>query len=641
MPARLCDNNPMTLSIPTLMVTIIVASLVSAAAIAAVAFRRNRELLIWSGALVVHATAYILYVLRGQISDVLSIVVANVAVATTFALFGEGLFSFLRRPPPRWLIWLPVPVIAIVFTYFLDSLAMRIILGGSIFAAQGMYVVLAIQQHRNEISGRGKYILMTGFLLISLIFVIRTIAAAIGQTESFSVLAEGVLQTLTFLSSITSLMLLATGLILMTQERAELALEHHRDHLEELVASRTHELEIAKDAAEASNRAKSTFLANMSHELRTPMNAIMGMTAIALRSTDNPKLRDQLGKVDQASHHLLAIINDILDLSKIEAERMTLEQVEFRLPDVLANLTTLTQTRALEKGLVLRIDLPADLQNSIFTGDPTRLGQVLLNLVGNAIKFTPQGSVEVRVEAGETLPDQVLLRFFVTDSGIGIAEEDQKRLFTSFEQADNSTTRKYGGTGLGLAISKRLVSMMGGEIGVNSQPGQGSTFWFSVRLNRKTINPQAATQTTTQAAPSQATESAEVRLQRNHTNARILLAEDEPINREILLCILQDIGLRADIAEDGLQALEQARATRYDLILMDIQMPGMNGIEVTHAIRADSVNRDTPIIAITANAFDEDRESCLAAGMHDHLSKPVDPEQLFEALLRWLAPPGR
>jgi signal transduction histidine kinase/ActR/RegA family two-component response regulator len=632
----------MTLSIPTLMVTIIIASLVSAAAIAAVAFRRNRELLIWSGALVVHATAYFLFVLRGQISDVLSIVVANIAVATTFALFGEGLFSFLRRPPPRWLIWLPVPITALVFTYFLDSLATRIILGGSIFAAQGMYVAYAIQQHRNAISGRGKYILMTGFLLISLIFVIRTISAAIGQTEAFSALAEGGVQTATFLSSITSLMLLATGLILMTQERAELALAHHRDHLEDLVASRTHELEIAKDAAEAANRAKSTFLANMSHELRTPMNAIMGMTAIALRSTDNPKLRDQLGKVDQASHHLLAIINDILDLSKIEADRMTLEQVEFRLSDVLDNLTTLTRTRALEKGLLLRIDLPADLQNSIFTGDPTRLGQVLLNLVGNAIKFTPQGSVEVRIEVGETLPpDPVLLRFFVTDSGIGIAGEDQKRLFTSFEQADNSTTRKYGGTGLGLAISKRLVSMMGGEIGVNSQPGQGSTFWFSVRLNRKTIKPQAAIQVTTQAAPSQSNESAEVRLQRAHANARILLAEDEPINREILLCILQDIGLQADIAEDGLQALEQARATRYDLILMDIQMPGMNGIEVTHAIRADSVNRDTPIIAITANAFDEDRESCLAAGMHDHLGKPVDPEQLYEALLRWLAPPGR
>jgi len=268
------------------------------------------------------------------------------------------------------------------------------------------------------------------------------------------------------------------------RKAAEQELEQHRHHLESLVQERTLSLSIAKEAAEAANRAKSTFLANMSHELRTPMNAIMGMTSIALRRAEDPKLRDQLGKIDQASHHLLAVINDILDLSKIEADRLTLEQSDFRLDALLENLSSLIGQKARDKGLQLRIDLPPALARLTLHGDALRLGQILLNLTANAVKFTEAGSITLRVYPTEESPTEVLLRFEVEDTGIGITAEDRKRLFTAFEQADGSMTRKYGGTGLGLAISKRLAKLMGGDVGVDSQPGVGSTFWLTVRLGQ-------------------------------------------------------------------------------------------------------------------------------------------------------------
>jgi PAS domain S-box-containing protein len=268
------------------------------------------------------------------------------------------------------------------------------------------------------------------------------------------------------------------------RKAAEQELEQHRHHLESLVQERTLSLSIAKEAAEAANRAKSTFLANMSHELRTPMNAIMGMTCIALRRAEDPKLRDQLGKIDHAAHHLLAVINDILDISKIEAERLTLEQSDFRLGAVLENLSSLIGQKASDKGLQLRIDLPPALARRTLRGDPLRLGQILLNLTANAVKFTEAGRIALRVCPTEESPTELLLRFEVQDTGIGIAAEDQKRLFTAFEQADGSMTRKYGGTGLGLAISKRLAKLMGGDVGVNSQAGVGSTFWLTVRVGK-------------------------------------------------------------------------------------------------------------------------------------------------------------
>ncbi|TVO68137.1 PAS domain S-box protein [Denitromonas ohlonensis] len=414
---------------------------------------------------------------------------------------------------------------------------------------------------------------------------------------------------------------------LTERKRIEAELVRYREHLEALVEERTAALSVAKEAAESASRAKSAFLANMSHELRTPMNAIMGLTALALRRAQSPAQHEQLEKVEKASKHLLALIDDILDLSKIEAERLTLEQNDFPLGSVFTNLSSLVEQRASDKGLQFEIDLPRALSEQIVTGDALRLGQVLLNLTSNAIKFTAQGGITVRARAEHSPPGVLALRVEVIDSGIGIDPEAQKHLFTAFEQADNSMTRKYGGTGLGLAICKRLIKLMGGEIKVDSTPARGSNFWFTVSLVKCTGEQPGVTDTLRQC---------EQQLKRAHAGARLLLVEDEPVNREITLGLLEDTGLQVDVAEDGLAALELAQRTRYDLILMDMQMPRMNGLEATQAIRAAPLNRDTPILAMTANAFDDDRKICLSAGMDDFLSKPVYPEVLFETILRWL-----
>jgi len=428
---------------------------------------------------------------------------------------------------------------------------------------------------------------------------------------------------------VTTAIILALSLAVRRRKRMEGELERYRDHLEKLVETRTAELATAKDAAEAASRAKSTFLANMSHELRTPMNAIMGMTDLVLRRATDPKQIDQLGKVKAASAHLLHVISAILDISKIEAERLQLEHTDFRLGEILENIVSLIGHRAMEKDLKLLIDLQQGLPARRFNGDPLRLGQILLNLAGNALKFTDQGAITLRCHCLEDTPDGTLLRWEVIDTGIGIAPAAQARLFTAFEQADNSMTRKYGGTGLGLAISQRLVHLMGGEIGFDSTPGQGSTFWFTVRLSK-------ASSDAVPSAPTFPTQSADEQLPDLHAGTRILLAEDEPVNQEVSRGLLEDAGLMVDLAEDGAQAVALAKQNRYALILMDMQMPKLNGVEATKAIRADSLNRTTPILAMTANAFSEDREACLSSGMDDFLAKPVDSRDLLTMIDQWI-----
>ncbi len=388
------------------------------------------------------------------------------------------------------------------------------------------------------------------------------------------------------------------------------------------------ELRAAKEVAEEASRAKSTFLANMSHELRTPMNAIMGMTALALRRGVEPKVKDYLEKIDAASKHLLNVLNDILDLSKIEAERLTLEQVDFRLGEVVENILSMVRHKAEEKHLELQADLPAGLPELALHGDPMRLCQILLNLAGNAVKFTEAGSVRLRCRVVQEDADSLLLRWEIRDTGIGVSEEERRRLFTAFEQADSSMTRKYGGTGLGLSISKRLVSMMGGEIGVESEPGQGSTFWFTARFDRPAAGAGLA------AAAQEASD--EEWLTQRFSGTRVLLAEDEPINMEVSRSFLEYVGLTVDVAEDGEQAVSLASQNRYGLILMDLQMPKLNGLEAAKAIRLGTLNRDTHILAMTANAFDEDRQACMEAGMNDHVGKPVEPDRLYRTLLKWL-----
>ena len=519
----------------------------------------------------------------------------------------------------------------------------------------------------------------------------------------------------------------------------------------------------ARTFAERLTQVKSIFLANMSHEIRTPMNAIVGLAHLLHRTTRDPEQQVRLDKILAAANHLLAILNDILDFSKIEAGKLTLEQCDFDLDGVLSASFAMVAAQAREKGLELTLRLePALIRDPHLSGDPTRLTQVLINYLGNAVKFTERGTIALTVRVLEEAPARRRLHFAVRDTGIGIDPQVQPRLFDAFEQADASTTRRHGGTGLGLVINRRLAQLMGGEVGVESAPGLGSTFWFTAwlgcartsaadpqaeRLRDRfalVADPRAATRETlaellvqlglraavaesgeraldalrraesagdsatflllarelapapglgalrappallllayeddeaaaTDVAPHatltkpptpsalraallralDASQSlparvqpqpgpgaAELTLRQRTRAARVLLAEDNPINREVALELLREVGLNPDLAADGAQALDLARAHVYDLILMDVQMPVLDGLAATRAIRALPGYARTPILALTANALGEDRALCLAAGMNDHVGKPVEPEQLFAALLRWLPEDG-
>jgi PAS domain S-box-containing protein len=391
------------------------------------------------------------------------------------------------------------------------------------------------------------------------------------------------------------------------------------DRVEEQV-----ELALAKTRAEAESRAKSTFLANMSHEIRTPLNAIIGLTELLLRGADNEQHLDKLNKIATAGQHLLSITCDILDLSKIEADRMVLDGVPVRVEEIVANVACLVQERAEAKHLELvrRIEgIPADL-----VGDPVRLQQALLNYASNAVKFTEKGSVTISALAAETTDGETVLRFEVVDTGIGVSEAAIGKLFQSFEQGDDATTRRYGGTGLGLAITKRLAELMGGEAGVASVEARGSTFWFTARLKRgKTLHGQAE-------APN--LRNPKEILAREFAGRRVLVVDDEPINREITKWILEGVGLRVDEAVDGDEAIRMAAKESYPLILMDMQMPRTDGLEATRHIRLLPGYAATPILAMTANAFREDRERCFAAGMSGFLSKPVQTEELYRTIAR-------
>ena len=417
------------------------------------------------------------------------------------------------------------------------------------------------------------------------------------------------------------------------KKRLNEELDQHRHHLEELVAERTARLSDAMLRAEAANQAKSSFLANMSHEIRTPMNAILGLAHLLQRAGATPQQATRLDKIERAGRHLMGVINDILDLSKIESGQAQLEAINFDLFDVLEGVRAIVAESARAKGLQIEIDVQG--APRWLLGDPTRLRQALLNYAGNAVKFSERGQIHLRVGLLQQDVNQLRLRFSVQDSGAGIAPDVLPRLFQSFEQADSSTTRRHGGTGLGLAITRRLARLMGGDAGVDSQPGVGSTFWFSVVVQAGVVDTPSVLSINPAPADLWVLEA---QLRQRHAGARILLVEDNEVNREVAVAILEHAGLVLETAVHGLEALQKAGSGRYDLVLMDMQMPVMGGVDAARAIRALPGWQSTPILALTANVFEEDRRLCRDAGMNDVITKPVLPQTLHLALLKWLAP---
>jgi len=391
----------------------------------------------------------------------------------------------------------------------------------------------------------------------------------------------------------------------------------------------TRDIEDARRDAEAANRTKSQFLANMSHEIRTPMNGVIGMAEIL---ADMPLAAEQaayVGRIQSCGETLLTIVNDILDFSKIEAGMVELESITFDLRQSVGEIIDLLAPAAAEKGLQLRFTLAAGVPEQV-AGDPTRLNQILFNLLGNALKFTPAGEVSLTVETEARSNQDLMLRFDVLDSGIGMTPDEQDRIFRPFTQADSSTTRKYGGTGLGLAICQKLALMMGGELRVESEPGQGSRFWFTVRFKPAAVEmrskaPQAGLgERGSKPAP-----------------GKVLVVDDLAVNREVALVMLRRIGYEAEGAAGGEEALERVQRDSYAAILMDCQMPGINGYEATRRIRAlPEPAASIPIVAMTAHALKGDREICLAAGMDDYIAKPVKAAALGRVLERWVLRQG-
>ena len=405
------------------------------------------------------------------------------------------------------------------------------------------------------------------------------------------------------------------------------ALDRAIHRMAAIIRARSAELVQAKEFAEDAGKMKTEFLANMSHEIRTPMNAIIGLAYLALKTNLDERQGDYLRKIRQSGNHLLRIINDILDFSKIDAGKLSIEVAEFELAHVLHNVRNLVSDEAAAKGLEIAFDVDPRIAPRL-RGDALRLGQILINFCNNAVKFTASGNVALTARVDEDNPTDQLLYFAVTDTGIGLTHEQARRLFQPFQQADASTTRKFGGSGLGLVIAKSLAELMDGTIGVTSEFGAGSTFWFTSRLGKSAVANGAALRVLDDP----------VRGLEGLHGARVLLVEDSKLNQLVAIGLMGDAKLTIEVADNGEIGVQMVQARQYDLVLMDMQMPVMDGIEATKAIRSIRRLERLPIVAMTANALSSDRERCLAAGMNDHIAKPIDPDTFFRVLRQWIEP---